>query len=156
VIAVDAATELKAVAAVEGLWSAIGALVVREEPGVHDRAIAMVSHVPHALAFALVAAAAGERPDIPIGGAPNDSDDAAYARYTRLAGPSFDSATRVAASDPALWTELFLSNKDALLESLGAFRAALGALESDVISGNAAAMRERLARARRMKTGGRT
>lgn len=145
VIAVDGATELKAVAAVEGLWSAIGATVVREEPLVHDRAIALVSHVPHALAFALVAAAAGP-----------DNDDAAYARFTRLAGPSFDSATRVAASDPALWTDLFLSNKDALLESLGAFRAALGALESDVLSGNAAALRERLARARRMKTGGPT
>lgn len=144
VIAVDEATDPKAAAAVEGLWSAIGATVVREDPAVHDRAIAMVSHVPHAIAFSLVAAAAGGEAS---------GDGAAYERTVRLAGPSFDSATRVAASDPALWTELFLSNKEAFLEMLGAFRSSLGALESDVLSGDAAALRERLARSKRMKTG---
>lgn len=142
VIAVDALTDMSAVAAVEGLWRAIGATVVREDPMVHDRAMAMVSHVPHALAFSLVAAAAGP-----------DGDDASYARTARLAGPSFESATRVAASDPALWTELFLSNRDALMESLASFRVALAALEADVLSGNSAALTDRLARLRRFKTG---
>lgn len=142
VIAVDAACDMSAVAAVEGLWRAIGATVVREEPEAHDRAIAMVSHVPHALAFSLVAAAAGR-----------DGDDASYARTVRLAGPSFESATRVAASDPRLWSELFLSNRDALMESLGSFRVALAALEADILSGNAAALTDRLARLRRWKTG---
>lgn len=142
VIAVDAATDMSAVAAVEGLWRAIGATVVREEPEAHDRAIAMVSHVPHALAFSLVAAAAGR-----------EGTDASYARTARLAGPSFESATRVAASDPAMWSELFLSNRDALMESLGNFRVALAALEADVLSGNSAALTDRLARLRRWKTG---
>lgn len=142
VIAVDPATDMSAVAAVEGLWRAIGATVVREDPAAHDRAMAMVSHVPHAIAFSLIAAAAGP-----------EGDDASYARTARLAGPSFESATRVAASDPLLWSELFLSNRDALMESLGAFRIALSALEAEVSSGNSAALVDRLARVRRWKTG---
>lgn len=142
VICVDSKTDLQAVAAVEGLWSALGATVVREEPAAHDRAIALVSHVPHALAFSLVGAAAGA-----------GIDEQVYARTARLAGPSFDSATRVAASDPALWSDLFLANKDALLDSLGLLRNSLASIEADVMSGNAAKLRERLARLRRLKTG---
>jgi cyclohexadieny/prephenate dehydrogenase len=142
VICVDAQTDLKAVAAVEGLWRAIGATVIREEPAVHDRAIALVSHVPHALAFSLVGAAAAP------GG-----DEQTYARTARLAGPSFESATRVAASDPALWADLFLSNKDALLDSLGALRNSLANIEAEIMTGNATKLRERLARLRKLKTG---
>lgn len=140
-------TDPVAVAAVERLWTGLGASVLRETAAAHDRAIAMTSHLPHLLAFALVRAARA------AGDAPGRDERAAYESVARFAGPSFESATRVAASNPGLWTELLLANRTAVVEALPSLHAALRDLESAVSTGNAAALRERLAEARALKTG---
>lgn len=106
-------TSPHALSAAEGFWRGLGATPIRETPEAHDRAIAAVSHLPHAIAFALTTAAAELCGDA-----------------SRVSGPSFESATRVAASDPSLWAELFTANREAVLAALSTFRTHLDALES--------------------------
>lgn len=128
-----AETSPHALSAAEGFWRGLGATPVRETPEAHDRAIAAVSHLPHAIAFALM----------------HTAGDA-----SRMAGPSFESATRVAASDPALWVELFSSNREALLASLASFRAQLETLEAALSSSDSSSLHAILSSARQLKTGG--
>jgi prephenate dehydrogenase len=99
-----AQTDAEALSNVRSLAAAVGARVVRLTPAEHDEAVAVTSHLPHVLAYAL-AAVAGSR----AGGSPHLYD---------LAAGSFTSGTRVAHSDPALWREIALSNRDALLSAL--------------------------------------
>src|SRR5204862_311474 len=110
-----------------------------------DRAIAAVSHLPHLLAFAL-ARAAGEL----IAGA-DAADDVAGARAGRIAGPSFASATRVAASDPRLWAEVLSENREASLAALRTFRSRLDELEALLRSNAERPLAEWLARGRAVK-----
>ena len=101
-----AATSPSSLELVEWLWKALGATtILREDALAHDRAIAQVSHLPHVLAYALAGA----------------TDEEAR----RFAGPSFESATRVAASDPETWADLLLANRAALGAALRVHRARL-------------------------------
>lgn len=133
------------IAAVERLWTGVGASVLRENAAAHDRAIAVTSHLPHLLAFALVRAARA------AGAAPGRDDRAAYGSIARFAGPSFDSATRVAASNPGLWTELLLANRAAVLQAMPLLQAALRELETAVSEGDAGTLRHRLVEAEALK-----
>ena len=106
-------------------WEALGARVTVLEPEAHDRVVAAISHLPHLVAYALVESAA------------------------RLCGPAlelaargFKDTTRIAASDPRVWREIFLQNHSALGDTLAAFRAALVELES-LIAANAGDALER-------------
>ncbi|HVO29782.1 MAG TPA: prephenate dehydrogenase/arogenate dehydrogenase family protein, partial [bacterium] len=106
-------TDPKALSVVEGLWRGLGATPVRETPEAHDRAVAAVSHLPHALAFALEIAATmtlTPKADVVRGAE----------AVARAAGPSFESATRVAASDVETWVELLGANAALDLEALAA------------------------------------
>jgi prephenate dehydrogenase len=87
-----------AVARVEALWESVGCRVRRMTPTDHDRSLALVSHLPHAVAAALVHAA-------------SDADAA-------LAGGAYRDGTRVAASDEGLWADIFLANRTPTLEAL--------------------------------------
>lgn len=90
-----------ATAAVVRLWRGVGARVLTMTPAMHDRLLAQASHMPHALAFCLTAAA----------------EPAALA----IAPKSFLDATRVAASDAELWDDIFLSNRQAVLAAMRRF-----------------------------------
>jgi len=102
-----------------GLVGAVGARPVAIDADVHDRLMALVSHLPHVLAAALVNQAADTAP----GGR----------EALRSAGPSFGDMTRVAGANPPLWADILLANRDAVLDALGAYRLrlddALAALE---------------------------
>jgi prephenate dehydrogenase len=115
-----AATALEAVDRVAALVATLGARVVVLDPEAHDRAVAVTSHLPHVLAYALSALAAAEA----------ERSGHLYA----LAAGSFASATRVAASPPELWRDVALTNREALAGALRAYRAdldrVLGALEA--------------------------
>lgn len=152
-----AETEPAAVSVVEGLWRGLGATPVRVDPEVHDRAIAVVSHLPHLLAFGLEATAASM---LAPGGETGGEDLARGAqRVTELAGPSFESATRVAVSAPELWTELFTENAAAdraALETLRGTLDELARLLDRLAAGDATArteLRERLRHAQALATG---
>ena len=95
-------------------WAAIGSQVLRMTPENHDAAFAAVSHLPHLLAFAYMNAM-GEQP----GGQ----------EYLSLAGPGFRDFTRIAASDPTVWRDILLSNREEVLRQSEAFRHALEAME---------------------------
>lgn len=118
------AADPAAVAAVEALWHGVGAHTVREEPRAHDRLVAAVSHLPHVLAYSLVRAAA--EICTPAGAVP----ETGALRAARFSGPSYESTTRVAASDPKLWTEIFSLNASAVVDSLDAFTTKLATLRA--------------------------
>jgi prephenate dehydrogenase len=122
----DAPEATKRVAA---LWEALGAArVVFLDPDTHDRAVAAVSHLPHLVACALVAAV--ERLD---------------GQALGLAAGGFRDTTRIAAGDPGLWEEIFVSNRDALDEAVRAFEAALGELREAIAHGGGERLRQALA-----------
>jgi cyclohexadieny/prephenate dehydrogenase len=131
-------TDAAAVARVSAAWTQIGARVACMGPEQHDRLLATVSHMPHMLAFSLMATA----------------DDVAQAEGVDVigfAGSSFRDATRVAASDPTMWRDIFLTNRDAVLEIVERFKADLARLEEAVREGDEAAMTAFIARARALR-----
>jgi prephenate dehydrogenase len=118
-------TDAQARAAVESLWRRIGAQVVTMDAAEHDRIFAAVSHLPHLLAFALVAGIASEC----------DGE-----RKMRFAGAGFRDFTRIAASSPAMWRDVCVANRAALSEELRGYRALLDELQRAVDAGDAAAL----------------
>jgi prephenate dehydrogenase len=103
-------TDQGALEEVRELWSSLGATVELLSPEEHDSILAQTSHVPHLVAAALVNALAR-----------------GWGHYV---GPGFLDTTRVAASDPALWKHIFLSNAGDVVRSLARFRRELLALEN--------------------------
>jgi prephenate dehydrogenase len=118
-----AETHAEALARVESLWEAAGAVVVRMAADEHDRIFAAVSHLPHLLSFALVAQ---------IASAPDG------ARKLGFAGAGFRDFTRIAASSPAMWRDIALANRAALSAELQGYRALLDDLQRAVDAGDGA------------------
>jgi prephenate dehydrogenase len=112
------------------LWESLGATPLELDPEAHDQALALLSHLPHLLAFTLAAQAAGEKAD------------------RTLAGPAFGDMTRLARCPPALWTDILLENRQALLRRLQGYRKRLEGLEAALEQGDARALREGLERGR--------
>jgi prephenate dehydrogenase len=119
-----ATTDPTATENVVQLAEAVGARVVPLSPDSHDRAVALTSHLPHVMAYALAALAGEQTKTEP--------------RLFDLAAGSFASATRVAHSSPELWRDIALSNRPALLETLRAYRTELDAMTAALESGDAA------------------
>ena len=107
------------------VWTALGCRVLKMSPEQHDSAFAAVSHLPHLIAFALMNA---------ISGQPQGKD------YLSLAGPGFRDFTRIAASDPKVWRDIMVSNREELLAQSKIFQRNLQALELMISSGNAEAL----------------
>jgi len=96
------------------LWKALGCQVSVMSPEAHDEAFAAVSHLPHLLAFAYFASILQQK----------SSDE-----FLDLAGPGFRDFTRIAASDPTVWRDILIANREEVLKQSQRFRGALGALE---------------------------
>lgn len=107
------------------LWAAIGARVLTMTPEHHDAAFAAVSHLPHLLAFAYFGAVAAQP---------------AWRDLLALAGPGFRDFTRIAASDPVVWRDILLANRDEVLQQSQRFRHALDAFEAAMRAGDAQAL----------------
>jgi prephenate dehydrogenase len=129
-------TSPAAVKRVTELWESLGGRVTALDPVSHDRAVAAISHVPHLVADALVDAVVRLDPS-----------------FLDLAARGFKDTTRIAASDPRVWREIFQENRVALGEALGAFRQALDHLDGLVASGDAPAIEAELDRIRRVRDG---
>jgi prephenate dehydrogenase len=123
----NASTDPQALARIEHLWSRVGAKIERLDPEEHDRIFAAVSHLPHLLAFALVAMIAQE-PD-------------ATAKFAH-AGAGFRDFTRIAASSPEMWRDVCLANRDHLISELRSYRGGLDRLLAMIETGDAAALYE--------------
>lgn len=109
------------IARIAAAWTACGARVERIDPDLHDAALSAVSHLPHMLAYALVAQIA-------------DADDAEL--KFALAGGGFRDFTRIAASSPRMWRDVALANRDALLRDLDDHRSQVDALRSWIADGD--------------------
>lgn len=114
-----------ALARVEALWQACGAQVLQMSVERHDQVLARTSHLPHLLAFSLVDTLArqDERLDI-----------------FRYAAGGFRDFTRIAGSDPVMWRDIFIANRDAVLSSLNDFEAGLARLRDAVERGDSDAL----------------
>lgn len=133
-------SDADAVATVESLWAAVGARVERLRPDEHDRIFASVSHLPHLLAFALVAQIASE-PEA--------------RRKFEHAGAGFRDFTRIAAASPAMWRDICLANRTAIVAELSNYSALLERLQQAIEVADAGAIEallERASRARRELT----
>jgi prephenate dehydrogenase len=115
----------------KAFWEALGSHVKLMAPEEHDRALAMTSHLPHLAASAL----AGILPP----------------SLQALTATGFRDTTRVAAGDPALWTGIFLQNRVAMLDALGALQARLMELRQAILSNDRGALDTLLAQAKRTR-----
>lgn len=109
---------------IECLWKALGAEVDIVDPLEHDAILSSTSHLPHVVAYALAGTLKKE-----------------YAKYTST---GFKDTTRIASSDPVLWSDVFLSNKDNVLESIRGFRNIVEKIEDDIRNGREQELKERL------------
>jgi prephenate dehydrogenase len=114
------------------VWSALGCEVSTMTPEQHDAAFAAVSHLPHLMAFALMNAITSQ---------PAGKD------YLSLAGPGFRDFTRIAASDPKVWRDILLSNREELLQQSKILQRNLHALELMIESGNSDALEDLITQA---------
>ena len=103
------------------LWTALGCHVKQMSPEAHDAAYAAVSHLPHLVAFALMNGISSQQ----------QAED-----FLSLAGPGFRDFTRIAASDPVVWRDILMSNREELLAQSRLFQRALHALETAINADN--------------------
>ncbi|MEP6825241.1 MAG: prephenate dehydrogenase/arogenate dehydrogenase family protein, partial [Ramlibacter sp.] len=114
------------------LWEALGCSVLKMSPDAHDSAFAAVSHLPHLVAFALINGIAGQ---------------AQGKDYLALAGPGFRDFTRIAASEPKMWRDILLANRNELLAQTKVFRDTLIAMEAIIERGDGEALEALIAQA---------
>lgn len=133
-----AETAPEAVARVRALWAGVGATVVEMDPARHDRVLAATSHLPHLLAYVLVDLLAGldEREEV----------------FANAAG-GFRDFTRIASSDPVMWRDICLANREAVVAMLDRYGEALAALRGAVAAGDGAALESLFARAKAARDG---
>lgn len=107
------------------VWTALGCHVLKMSPQAHDAAYAAVSHLPHLIAFALINGITGQE---------HGKD------YMSLAGPGFRDFTRIAASDPKMWRDILIANREELLAQSKIFQETLQSLEQLISSSSGDAL----------------
>ena len=133
-------TDPKAVAKLKAFWEALGSNVEIMTPEHHDLVLAITSHLPHLIAFNTVNTAAHlERV--------TDSE------VIKFSAGGFRDFTRIAASDPTMWRDVFLNNKDAVLEMLGRFQEDLAELQRAIRFGDGETLYKRFGDARAIRRG---
>ena len=119
-------------------WRALGADVELMAPARHDVVLAVTSHLPHLIAFNIVAMA-------------EDLETVTESEVVKYSASGFRDFTRIAASDPTMWRDVFLNNRDAVLEVLGRFSEDLAALQRAIRWGEGQTLYDLFDRARRMR-----
>ncbi len=128
-------TDAEAVARVTALWRAVGSQVDTMDARHHDMVLAITSHLPHLIAYTIV-------------GTATDLENHLQQEVVKFAAGGFRDFTRIAASDPVMWRDIFLANKDAVLEMLGRFDEDLTALQRAIRYGDADTLEEIFTRTR--------
>jgi cyclohexadieny/prephenate dehydrogenase len=133
-------TDPEAVRVVAGLWRAAGSMVETMTPEHHDRVLAITSHLPHLIAYTIVATV-------------SDLEQHLQAEVLRYAAGGFTDFTRIAASDPIMWRDVFLHNREAVLEMLGRFTEDLAALQRAIRWGEGDKLQDLFTRTRAIRRG---
>jgi prephenate dehydrogenase len=133
-------TDPSALRVIEGLWQEAGAIVSRLDPFLHDRVLGAVSHLPHVVAFALMNTLtslcdrSGAEPDL-----------------FPYAGGGLRDTTRIAASSPELWRDIFLWNRNNVLEMIDVYEQQLRQLKRLIEAGDSSAIQKELERAKQAR-----
>ena len=133
-------TDSAAIEHVREFWTALGANVETMAPEHHDMVLAITSHVPHLIAYNIVGTAA-------------QLEEVTQSEVMKFAAGGFRDFTRIAASDPTMWRDVFLNNKQAVLEMLGRFNEDLSALTRAMRSGDGQTLFDHFARTRAIRRG---
>ena len=133
-------TSPKAVERLTGFWTACGAQVDLMTPEHHDLVLALTSHLPHLIAYNIVTTAA-------------DLEKVTSSEVIKYSAGGFRDFTRIAASDPVMWRDVFLNNREAVLEMLGRFSEDLSALQRAIRWGDGDKLFELFTRAREIRRG---
>ena len=130
----------EAVAQVERYWRALGSNTETMEVAHHDQVCAVVSHIPHLIAYTMV-------------GVADDLRRVTDQEVIKFSAAGFRDFTRIAASDPTMWRDVFLTNKDATIEVLGRFTEELMALQRAIRTGDGDHLFDYFTRTRAIRRG---
>ncbi|HUT47702.1 MAG TPA: prephenate/arogenate dehydrogenase family protein [Alphaproteobacteria bacterium] len=133
-------TDPEAVKRLAAFWSLLGANVEIMSPDHHDLVLAVTSHLPHLIAYTIV-------------GTADELETVTRSEVLKFSAGGFRDFTRIAASDPTMWRDIFLANKDAVLEMLGRFNEDVAALTKAIRHGDGDALFEQFTRTRAIRRG---
>ena len=134
----DSETDPAAVARLTAFWTAIGARVGLLDPARHDLVLAVTSHLPHLIAFTIV-------------GTASHLEAVTESEVIKYSAGGFRDFTRLAASDPVMWRDIFLANREAVLDMLGRLRSDLDFLETAIRDSDGEALFEWFSRTRAIR-----
>ena len=133
-------TEASATEKLRAFWAAMGAKVEVMTPDHHDLVLAITSHLPHLIAYTIV-------------GTADELAQVTSSEVIKFSAGGFRDFTRIAASDPTMWRDVFLANKEAVLEMLGTFNEDLSKLTRAIRRGDGEALFDHFARTRAIRRG---
>ncbi len=131
-------TDSKAVAKVTQLWEAAGSMIEMMDAGHHDRVLAITSHLPHLIAYTIV-------------GTATDLETSLQQEVVKFSASGFRDFTRIAASDPVMWRDIFLNNREAVLDVLQRFSEDLTALQRAIRWGEGEKLQDLFTRTRAIR-----
>jgi len=131
-------TDADALERVSALWRAMGAMVDHMTPDHHDMVLAITSHLPHLIAYTIV-------------GTATDLEDDLRREVIKYSASGFRDFTRIAASDPVMWRDIFLNNKEATLEILQRFSEDLTAMQRAIRRGEGQELEDLFDRTRKIR-----
>jgi cyclohexadieny/prephenate dehydrogenase len=133
-------TAPKATAKIDAMWKRMGAKVDTMDPAHHDRVLAITSHLPHLIAYTIVGTATDLAGDL-------------KQEVIKYSASGFRDFTRIAASDPVMWRDVFLSNREAVLEILQRFTEDLTGLQKAIRKGDGVTLEDLFTRTRAIRRG---
>ena len=133
-------TDTSAVERLRAFWAAMGAKVEVMTPEHHDLVLAITSHLPHLIAYTIV-------------GTADELAQVTSSEVIKFSAGGFRDFTRIAASDPTMWRDVFLANKDAVMEMLGTFNEDLAKLTRAIRRGDGEALFDHFTRTRAIRRG---
>ncbi len=133
-------TAEEATAKVTALWRGMGSMIEIMDPSHHDMVLAITSHLPHLIAYTIV-------------GTASNLEESLKGEVIRYSASGFRDFTRIAASDPIMWRDVFLNNRDAVLEMLQRFSEDLTALQRAIRWGEGQVLEDLFTRTRAIRRG---
>lgn len=127
-----------AIGALTAFWEALGARIELMDATHHDLVLAVTSHIPHLIAYTIV-------------GTASDLEEVTRSEVIKYSAGGFRDFTRIAASDPTMWRDVFLTNREAVLEMLGRFTEDLTALQRAIRRGDGEALHDLFTRTRAIR-----
>jgi cyclohexadieny/prephenate dehydrogenase len=135
-----AGTDETAVEKLAELWRRCGSMLEIMEASHHDQVLAITSHLPHLIAYCIVGTVTGV-------------EEATQKEVIKFSASGFRDFTRIAASDPVMWRDIFLNNREAILEMLGRFSEDLAALQRNIRWGEGDKLEDLFTRTRAIRKG---